>query len=96
LDFDETYAPVARLESIRILLAYATYHGFKLYQMDVKSAFLNGPIKEEVYVGNGVFGKDKASTPTLTISFTLCRYSFELSIGMTLHSYFRVQMGRKY
>jgi hypothetical protein len=50
LDFDETYAPVARLESICILLAYATYHGFKLYQMDVKSAFLNGPIKEEVYV----------------------------------------------
>jgi hypothetical protein len=50
LDFDETYATVARLESIRILLAYATYHDFKLYQMDVKSAFLNGPIKEEVYV----------------------------------------------
>jgi hypothetical protein len=50
LDFDETYAPVARLEPIRILLAYATYHGFKLYQMDVKSAFLNEPIKEEVYV----------------------------------------------
>jgi hypothetical protein len=50
LDFDETYAPIARLESICILLAYATYHGFKLYQMDVKSALLNGPIKEEVYV----------------------------------------------
>jgi hypothetical protein len=50
LDFDETYAPVARLESICILLAYATYRGFKLYQMDVKSAFLNGPIKEEVYI----------------------------------------------
>jgi hypothetical protein len=50
LDFGETYAPIARLESIRILLAYATCHGFKLYQMDVKSAFLNGPIKEEVYV----------------------------------------------
>jgi hypothetical protein len=50
LDFDETYALVARLESIRILLAYTTYHGFKLYQMDVKSAFLNGPIKEEGYV----------------------------------------------
>jgi hypothetical protein len=50
LDFGETYAPVARLESIRILLAYATYHGFKLYQMDVKSAILNGQIKEEVYV----------------------------------------------
>jgi hypothetical protein len=50
LDFDETYAPIARLESILILLSYATYHAFKLYQMDVKSAFLNGPIKEEVYV----------------------------------------------
>jgi hypothetical protein len=50
LDFEETFAPVARLESIQILLAYATHHSFKLYQMDVKSAFLNGPIKEEVYV----------------------------------------------
>jgi hypothetical protein len=50
LDFDETFAPVARLESIRMLPTYATHHGFKLYQMDVKSAFLNGPIKEEVYV----------------------------------------------
>jgi hypothetical protein len=50
LDFDATYAPIARHESIHILLAYATYHGFKLYQMDVKSAFLNGPIKEELYV----------------------------------------------
>jgi hypothetical protein len=42
--------PVARLESIRILLAYAAHHSFRLFQMDVKSAFLNGPIKEEVYV----------------------------------------------
>jgi hypothetical protein len=50
LDFDKTYVSVARLESIRILLAYVTYLGIKLYQMDVKSAFLNGPIKEEVYV----------------------------------------------
>ena len=50
LDFRETYAPVARLESIRILLAYAAHHDFKLYQMDVKSAFLNGPLSELVYV----------------------------------------------
>jgi hypothetical protein len=50
LDFEETFAPVARLESIRILLAYAAHHSFWLFQMDVKSAFLNGPIKEEVYV----------------------------------------------
>jgi hypothetical protein len=50
LDFDKTFAPVARLKSICILLVYATHHGFKLYQMDIKSAFLNSPIKEEVYV----------------------------------------------
>jgi hypothetical protein len=50
LNFNETFAPVSRLESIRILLAYAMHHGFKLYQMDVMSAFLNGPIKKDVYV----------------------------------------------
>jgi hypothetical protein len=50
LDFWETFAPVARLEAIRILLAFAASKGFKLYQMDVKSAFLNGVIQEEVYV----------------------------------------------
>jgi hypothetical protein len=50
LDFKKTFAPVARRESIRILLTYATHHDFKLYQIDVKSAFLNGHIKEEVYV----------------------------------------------
>jgi hypothetical protein len=50
LDFDETFAPIARLELIHKLLAYATHHDFNLYQIDIKSAFLNGPIKEEVYV----------------------------------------------
>jgi hypothetical protein len=50
LDFGETFAPVARLDAIRILLAIATSKGFKLYQMDVKSIFLNGVIQEEVYV----------------------------------------------
>jgi hypothetical protein len=50
LDFDESFTPVARLESIHMLLTYATHHGFKLYQMDVKSVFLNVPIKEEMYV----------------------------------------------
>jgi hypothetical protein len=50
LDFGKTYAPVARLEAIRILLAYACAHNIKLYQMDVKRAFLNGYINEEVYV----------------------------------------------
>lgn len=50
IDFDETFAPVARLEAIRILLAYANHHNILLYQMDVKSTFLNGKIEEEVYV----------------------------------------------
>ena len=50
VDFDETYAPVARIESIRMLLAYACHKDFKVYQMDVKSAFLNGILEEEVYV----------------------------------------------
>ena len=50
LNFGETYTFIARLESIRILLAYATHHDFKLYQIDVKSAFLNRLISELVYV----------------------------------------------
>jgi hypothetical protein len=50
LYFGETYAPAARLKSIRILLAFAALHDFKLFQMDVKSAFLNGPLSETVYV----------------------------------------------
>jgi hypothetical protein len=50
LHFDETFAPIARVESICMLLAYATHYGFKLYQMDIQSAFLNDSIKEEVYV----------------------------------------------
>ena len=50
IDFDETFAPVARLESIRLLLAVACCLKVKLYQMDVKSAFLNGFLSEEVYV----------------------------------------------
>jgi hypothetical protein len=50
LDFGETFSPIAYLEAIRILLAFAASKGFKLYQMDMKSAFLNGVIQEEVYV----------------------------------------------
>ena len=50
VDYDETFAPVARMESIRILLALACQLKFKLYQMDVKIAFLNGMFKENVYV----------------------------------------------
>ncbi|GJZ68655.1 putative ribonuclease H-like domain-containing protein, partial [Tanacetum coccineum] len=50
IDYDEVFAPVARIEAIRIFLAFASYMGFIVYQMDVKSAFLYGKINEEVYV----------------------------------------------
>jgi hypothetical protein len=50
LDFGETFAPIAHLEAIMILLAFDMFKGFKLYQMDMKSAFLNGVIQEVVYV----------------------------------------------
>nr|GEW43090.1 retrovirus-related Pol polyprotein from transposon TNT 1-94 [Tanacetum cinerariifolium] len=51
IDYDETFAPVARIEAIRLFLAYAAHKDFTVYQMDVKTAFLNGILKEEVYVG---------------------------------------------
>ncbi|CAM8882854.1 unnamed protein product [Rhodiola kirilowii] len=50
VDYDETFASVARLEAIRLLISYSAYHGFKLQQMDITTAFLNGILKEEVYV----------------------------------------------
>ena len=70
-DYEETFAPVARLEAIRILVAFAAHMEIKLYQMDVKSAFLNGYLKEELHLKqspgfespnfpNHVFELDKA------------------------------------
>ncbi|GKE27047.1 retrovirus-related pol polyprotein from transposon TNT 1-94 [Tanacetum coccineum] len=50
IDFEESFAPVARLEAVRIFVAYAAHKSFPIYQMDVKTTFLNGPLKEEVYV----------------------------------------------
>ncbi|GJW08439.1 retrovirus-related pol polyprotein from transposon TNT 1-94 [Tanacetum coccineum] len=68
IDYDETYALIARLESIRILLAIACANDFKLYQMDVKSAFLNGFINKEVYVAQ----------PSGFINFQKLNYVFKL------------------
>ena len=50
VDYDETFAPIAYMESIRILLTLACHFKFKLYQMDINTAFLNGFLKEDVYV----------------------------------------------
>ena len=78
LDFEETCAPMARLEAIRMLLAYATHHNFKLYQMDVKSAFLNGPIQELVYVEQPP-GFEDPKFPTMSIN------SKRRSMGLSKH-----------
>nr|GFC43213.1 retrovirus-related Pol polyprotein from transposon TNT 1-94 [Tanacetum cinerariifolium] len=50
IDYDETFAPVIRIEAIRLFLAYAAHKDFTVFQMDVKTAFLNGILMEEVYV----------------------------------------------
>ncbi|GKF98060.1 copia protein, partial [Tanacetum coccineum] len=50
IEYDEVFAPVAKIKAIRLFLAYASFKDFMVYQMDVKSAFLYGKIKEEVYV----------------------------------------------
>nr|GFD07060.1 copia protein [Tanacetum cinerariifolium] len=50
IDYDEVFAPVARIKAIRLFLAYASFMGFTVYQIDVKSAFLYGTIDEELYV----------------------------------------------
>ncbi|GKE36329.1 retrovirus-related pol polyprotein from transposon TNT 1-94, partial [Tanacetum coccineum] len=50
IDFEESFAPVARFKAVRIFIAYATHKSFPIYQMDVKTAFLNGPLKDEVYI----------------------------------------------
>ncbi|GJX83379.1 retrovirus-related pol polyprotein from transposon TNT 1-94 [Tanacetum coccineum] len=72
IDYDEIYAPVARLESIRILLAIACANDFKLYQMDIKSAFLNGFINEEVYVSQPL------AQPSGFIDFEKPNYVYKL------------------
>nr|GEZ19128.1 copia protein [Tanacetum cinerariifolium] len=58
IDYDEVFAPVARIEAIRLFLAYASFVGFLVYQTDVKSAFLYGTIEEELYVCQPLGFKD--------------------------------------
>ena len=50
IDYDETFSPVAKIKSIRILLAIAAFHDYEIWQMDVKTAFLNGKIEEDVFM----------------------------------------------
>ena len=74
IDYDETYVPVARLEAIRMLIAFACYKDFKLFQMDVKSAFLNGYLNEEVYVEQAIgFESDEYPNSVYKLSKALYR-----------------------
>ena len=50
IDYKDTFAPVAKLDTIRVMIALATQHNWKIHQLDVKSTFLNGDLKEEVYL----------------------------------------------
>ena len=85
IHYDEVFAPVARIEAIRLFLAYASYKDFTVYQMDVKSAFLYGKIDEEVYVMQppGFEDPDFPNRDTRWIKhFMVCTKHLEL--GMTL------------
>jgi hypothetical protein len=84
IDYEETIAPVARLEVIWILLAFSVAIGFKLHQMDVKSAFLNSVLEEEVYVRQPHRGLRVRSTPTGCTSWgrRCMGWSRHLELGM--------------
>ena len=76
IDFDGFFAPVTRLEAIRMLLAFACYMDFKLYQIDEKSVFLNRYITEEVYVAQ-LSGFENHDFPTMCSSYQ--NHSIDLS-----------------
>jgi hypothetical protein len=76
IDFGETFAHVAHLEAIWIVLDFATSKGFKLYQMDVKSAFLNGVIQEEVFVRQPP-GFENPKCPKIVYKLSKALYEFK-------------------
>ncbi|GJR61065.1 retrovirus-related pol polyprotein from transposon TNT 1-94 [Tanacetum coccineum] len=71
IDFEESFAPVARLEAVRIFVAYAIHKSFPIYQMDVKTAFLNGLLKEEQAPRACIFRR--SSKPMLDTRKSTCR-----------------------
>ena len=68
-DYNETFAPVARFGSIRTLLAYSVYRNMKVHQMDVKTAFLNGCLDEDIYLHETARGVRDAWQRRLGVSF---------------------------
>jgi hypothetical protein len=76
LDFDETFAPVAILEAIKMFLAYACHKRFKVYQMDVNSTFLNGDLSEEVYMEQ-LEGFELSDNPNLVCKMKKALYGLK-------------------
>nr|GEV04891.1 integrase, catalytic region, zinc finger, CCHC-type, peptidase aspartic, catalytic [Tanacetum cinerariifolium] len=85
IDFEESFALVARLEAVRIFVAYATHKSFPIYQMDVKTTFLNGPLKEEVYVAqsDGYVDPDHPERGTINMGL---RYPKDSGFKLTAFS----------
>ncbi|GJW22879.1 putative ribonuclease H-like domain-containing protein, partial [Tanacetum coccineum] len=93
IDYDEVFAPVARIKAIRLFLAYASFTGFMVYQMDVKSAFFYGQIEEEVYVDDIIFGSTKKK---LCIEFEkLMHDKFQMSSMGELTFFLGLQVKQK-
>nr|GEX30812.1 hypothetical protein [Tanacetum cinerariifolium] len=89
INFEESFAPVARLEAVRIFVAYAAHKSFPIYQMEVKTAFLNGPLKEEVYVVQ----PDGYTNPKYTKRFEKLMHSrFEMSLMGEMKFFLRLQI----
>jgi hypothetical protein len=78
LDFGETFAPIAHLEAVRILLAFFASKGFKLYQIDVKSDFLNSVIQEKVFVRQ-LLGFENPKYPNRVYKFSKALYMLKQS-----------------
>ncbi|GJT17574.1 retrovirus-related pol polyprotein from transposon TNT 1-94 [Tanacetum coccineum] len=93
IDYDEVFALVAKIEAIRLFFAYASFMGFIVYQMDGKSAFLYGTIKEEVYVDDIIFGSTKKS---LCVDFEQMMHKrFQMSFMGELTFFLGLQVKQK-
>nr|GEX40700.1 hypothetical protein [Tanacetum cinerariifolium] len=95
IDYEEVFAPVARIKAIRLFLAYVSFMGFMVYQMDVKSAFLYGTIKEEVYVYQPL-GFEDPGYPELCRAFKkLMKDKFQMSSMRELTFFLGLQVKQK-
>nr|GEY91637.1 hypothetical protein [Tanacetum cinerariifolium] len=85
IDYEEVFAPVERIEAIRLFLAYASFMGFMVYQMDVKSAFFYGTIEEEVYVDDIIFGSTNKDLCKAFEKLMKDKFQMSLMCELTLH-----------